>query len=149
VIVIRSLTKLLAVPGLRVGYAVAPPPLATALGDVRPPWSANALALTVIRAAAAHPVELAALAERATAEREDLERRLRRLPRIRTWASATNFCLIEVADGPTVVARLRAAGIAVRPAASFPGLGAGHVRITARDPERNERLVAALAGALA
>jgi histidinol-phosphate aminotransferase len=149
VIVVRSLTKLLSVPGLRVGYAVAPPELAAALRDVRPPWSANALALAALRAAAGRGRELAALAERAAAEGDDLQRRLRRLPRVRTWPSVTNFCLIEVPDGPRVVAALRDAGIAVRPAASFPGLDAGHVRLTARDPQRNERLVGALAGALA
>jgi histidinol-phosphate/aromatic aminotransferase/cobyric acid decarboxylase-like protein len=149
VIVIRSLTKLLSVPGLRAGYALAAPELAAALRDVRPPWSANALALATLRAAAQHPAELAALAERAAAERDDLQRRLNRLPGVRSWPSATNFCLIEVDDGPGLAARLRGEGIAVRPAASFPGLRAGHVRLTARDPQRNERLVAALAGALA
>ena len=48
-----------------------------------------------------------------------------------------------------VAARLRAAGIAVRPAASFPGLTADDLRITARDPHGNERLAAALAAAVA
>ena len=60
-----------------------------------------------------------------------------------------NFCLIEVDDGERVAARLRARGIAVRPAASFPGLDTRHVRITARDPAANERLAAALAEAVA
>ena len=63
--------------------------------------------------------------------------------------SVTNFCLIDVADGAAVINALRAKRIAVRHAASFPGLGAGHLRITARDPERNAALVAALAEALA
>ena len=148
VIVIRSLTKLLSIPGLRAGYAIAPPALADALRAVRPPWSANALALAALTAAASHPQELAALAERAAAERADLERRLQTLHGIRTWPSATNFCLVEVPDGPRALAALRAQRIAVRPAASFPGLGAGHLRITARGPERNERLVATLAEAL-
>jgi histidinol-phosphate/aromatic aminotransferase/cobyric acid decarboxylase-like protein len=47
-----------------------------------------------------------------------------------------------------VVAALRAQRIAVRPAGSFPGLGPGHLRITARDPERNERIATALAQAI-
>ncbi len=66
---------------------------------------------------------------------------------MRTWPSATNFCLVEVADGPTVAVALREQGIAVRPAASFPGLLAGHLRITARGPEANARLAEALAAA--
>ena len=44
-----------------------------------------------------------------------------------------------------VNAELRDRGIAVRPAASFPGLHSGHLRVTARDPEANARLATALA----
>ena len=149
VVVVRSLTKALGVPGLRVGYAIAPDPLARRLRAVRPPWSANALALAALTAAAARPDALAATAHRAAAERTDLERRLASVSGVRAWPSAANFCLVEVADGPAVLAALRAQRIAVRPAASFPGLGPGHLRITARDPERNARLAAALAEAVA
>jgi histidinol-phosphate/aromatic aminotransferase/cobyric acid decarboxylase-like protein/adenosyl cobinamide kinase/adenosyl cobinamide phosphate guanylyltransferase len=148
VIVVRSLTKALAIPGLRAGYAVAPAALARRLREVRPPWSANALALAALAAAARRPDALAAIAERAAAEREDLERRLAGVCGLRTWPSAANFCLVEVADGPAVLDALRERKIAVRAAASFPGLGAGDLRLTARAPRENERLVAALAQAV-
>jgi len=149
VIVIRSLTKALSVPGLRVGYALAAAPLADRLRAVQPPWSANALALAALCAAAQHPAELAELAERAAAERADLAHRLGAIDGVRTWPGAANFVLVEVADGPGAVAALRTAGIDVRPAASFPGLHDGHIRITARDPGANTSVAAALAGAVA
>jgi histidinol-phosphate/aromatic aminotransferase/cobyric acid decarboxylase-like protein/adenosyl cobinamide kinase/adenosyl cobinamide phosphate guanylyltransferase len=149
VIVVRSLTKALAIPGLRAGYALGPPALIERLRAVRPPWSVNALALAALDAACAHPHELAAIAERVQAERADLERRLAALPGVRTWPGAANFCLIEVDDGPAALAALRAQRIAVRPAASFPGLHRGHLRLTARGPAENERLLDALAAALA
>jgi histidinol-phosphate/aromatic aminotransferase/cobyric acid decarboxylase-like protein/adenosyl cobinamide kinase/adenosyl cobinamide phosphate guanylyltransferase len=148
VIVVRSVTKALSIPGLRAGYAVAPAPLAARMRAVRPPWSANVLALAALTAAARRPDALAAIAERSTAEREDIERRLARVAGVRTWPSVANFCLVEVADGPAVLAALRERHIAVRAAASFPGLGAGDLRVTARAPEENERLVAALAEAV-
>jgi histidinol-phosphate aminotransferase len=148
VIVVRSLTKLLSVPGLRVGYALAPAPLAAQLEAVRPPWSANALALATLTAAAAHAGELTATADRVTAQRDDLHARLAAIDGLRVWPSPANFVLARVADGPGVVAALRAERIAVRPAGSFPGLGPGHLRITARDPDANARVAAALAEAL-
>jgi histidinol-phosphate/aromatic aminotransferase/cobyric acid decarboxylase-like protein/adenosyl cobinamide kinase/adenosyl cobinamide phosphate guanylyltransferase len=148
-IVVRSLTKALAIPGLRAGYAVAPAPLARRLRDVRPPWSANALALAALAAAARRPDALARAAERAQSEREDLAGRLAGIPGVRTWPGAANFCLVEVPDGPRVLAALRARAIAVRPAVSFPGLEAGHLRITARDAAANERLAQALQEAVA
>jgi histidinol-phosphate/aromatic aminotransferase/cobyric acid decarboxylase-like protein len=149
VVVVRSLTKALALPGLRAGYAVAAPALAARLRAVRPPWSCNALALAALAAAAERPDALAAIAERAAADRADLAARLAAIPGVRVWPGAANFCLVEVADGPALVAALRARGIAVRPAASFPGLGSGHVRITARAPAANAPLCAAIEEAVA
>jgi histidinol-phosphate aminotransferase len=149
VIVVRSLTKALAVPGLRVGYAVAAPALAERLRAARPPWSANALALAALAAAARRPEALAAAAARVQEERADLDRRLRAIEGVRAWPGAANFCLVEVADGPRVAAALRDRSIAVRPAGTFPGLGAGHLRITARSAEENARLASALEEALA
>ena len=140
VIVVRSLTKALAIPGLRAGYAVAAPRRSpTRLRAVRPPWSANALALAALAAAARRRHALAAIAERAAAERDDLAARLAAIDGVRTWPSAANFCLVEVADGPALVAALRERGIAVRPAASFPGLGdraPAHHRARPRTPTR-------------
>jgi histidinol-phosphate/aromatic aminotransferase/cobyric acid decarboxylase-like protein/adenosyl cobinamide kinase/adenosyl cobinamide phosphate guanylyltransferase len=149
VVVVRSLTKSLALAGVRAGYAVAAPALADRLRAVRPPWSVNALALAAMAAAGRRPDALAEAAQRAEAERDDLSARLAAIAGVRLWPASANFCLVEVADGPGVVEALRARGIAVRPAASFPGLGPGHLRLTARDPQANERLAAALAEVLA
>jgi histidinol-phosphate aminotransferase len=148
VIVVRSMTKLLSVPGLRVGYALAPAHLAERLISVRPPWSANALALQVLVTAAAHRGEMAALADRAMTERIDLTERLEQIPQLSVHPSHTNFVLIEVPDGPRLIGGLRARAIAVRPAATFPGFGPNHIRLTARDSATNARLVAAIEAAL-
>ena len=150
VIVVRSLTKALGIPGLRAGYAVAPAPLADRLRAVRPPWSCNALALAALRAMAQRPAALAEGAVRAQSERIDLEQRLREVAGLRLWPAAANYVLVRVppGDGAGVAAHLRAAGIAVRPAGSFPGLTADDLRITAREPQANARLAHVLAEAV-
>ena len=148
-LVFRTFSKIYGLSGLRAGYAVTTPALAARLRAVRPPWSANALALAALTAAAQRPDALAAAAQRAAAEREDLATRLAAVPGVRVWPAAANFCLIEVADGARVVTRLRERSIAVRPAGSFPGLDDRHIRLTAREPEANARLVGALAEAVA
>jgi len=148
VIVVRSLTKALAVPGLRVGYALAPAQLAEKLRAVRPPWSANSIALAILEAAVEHPATLQSCAARAGRDGADLDVRLRGLGLVRTWPSATNYRLVEVPDGPAVVSALRDRSIAVRMAGSFPGLTDNHLRITARDAASNQRLVDALKDAL-
>jgi histidinol-phosphate/aromatic aminotransferase/cobyric acid decarboxylase-like protein/adenosyl cobinamide kinase/adenosyl cobinamide phosphate guanylyltransferase len=150
VIVVRSLTKALAIPGLRAGYAVAPAPLADRLRAVRPPWSCNALALAALRAMAERPAALAEGAVRAQNERVDLEQRLRQVAGLRLWPASANYVLVRVPPGAGagVAAHLRAAGIAVRPAGSFPGLTADDLRITAREPQANARLAGVLAEAV-
>lgn len=145
VIVVRSLTKVLGIPGLRAGYVVAPAPLAQRLRAFRPPWSVNALALAALVAAAGASDEIDAIARRAVAEREDLERRLQPIRGVRVWPAAANFILIAVPDGPRVLAALRARSIAVRGAATFPGLGENHLRITAREPRRNAQVAETIA----
>ncbi|HET6505678.1 MAG TPA: aminotransferase class I/II-fold pyridoxal phosphate-dependent enzyme [Baekduia sp.] len=147
VIVLRSLTKILAVPGLRVGYLLAPPALARRLRNARPAWSVNAPALVVARAAALHPERLAPIVERARRDREALAAALRDLMKVHPGAAA-NFVLAELpGDGPdalTLATALRQDGIAIRPASTFPGLGSHHVRLTARGGAADARLVQAL-----
>jgi histidinol-phosphate/aromatic aminotransferase/cobyric acid decarboxylase-like protein len=94
-------------------------------------------------AAAKHPDGFKQAAARARRERLDLVNRLERIADIRVWPGSANFSLIEVGDGPAVVAGLRARAFAVRPA-TFPGLSDRFIRITARGPQENERLVSAL-----
>lgn len=51
VIVVRSATKIYALPGLRFGFAVAPPEVAAAVDRIRDPWSVNQIAQESARAA--------------------------------------------------------------------------------------------------
>lgn len=148
-VVVRSLTKLFSLAGVRAGYALAPPPIAERLRRVRPTWSVNALALAAIRACLERAGATAAIAERVAAARAELQKGLARLGGVRTWPSATNFLLMRVAGGERVHARLLERGIAVRPARTFPGLDADHLRIAVRSGEANRRLLAALEEALA
>jgi histidinol-phosphate aminotransferase len=151
-VVVRSLTKILAVPGLRVGYLLAAPDLAHVLRGRRQAWPVNGLALVAARAAANHPERLRATAERAQRDRQALHAALvHEVPGVAVHAGAANFLLARIAgvDGTALAHRLRDRdGIAIRPAGTFPGLTAGHVRLTARGGEADAGLVAALRAAV-
>jgi histidinol-phosphate aminotransferase len=144
-VVVRSLTKLHAIPGLRAGYLLAPAPLAARLRAQRPGWSVNALALAAIEAIAARPDHADCVAHETTRLRADLTERLRRLPGATVHPGAANFVLVHLPQGGAAAQRLRAQGIAVRPCASFPGLTADHLRLAVRDPATHARAVDALA----
>ena len=52
--------------------------------------------------------------------------------------------LLRVSNGPRLVEALRGRNIAVRPAASFPGLDESYIRIAVRTRDDNAALVEAL-----
>jgi histidinol-phosphate aminotransferase len=147
-VVVRSLTKLWTLAGIRAGYLLAPPQLVAALAAHRQPWSVNALALAALAACADDHATARRVGAEVARARAELLGALHALSGVRAWPSAANFLLLEVPDGEAVVEALRAAGIAVRPAASFPGLGENHIRVAVRRPHENRRLVEALAEAL-
>jgi histidinol-phosphate aminotransferase len=147
-VVVRSLTKLWGLAGVRAGYLLAPRPLAAALRRLRPAWNANVLALAAIRACSARSGEARAVAVRVGEAREALLGRLAALRGVETWPSAANFLLLRVPDGDGVRAGLLARGVAVRPCATFPGLTSDHLRVAVRSPDANARLVRALEEAL-
>jgi histidinol-phosphate aminotransferase len=144
-VVIRSLTKLWGLAGIRAGYLLAPLQTALALRAARQPWSVNSLACAALAAwadqGAGHATHRV---RRLAAIREQFAAELAALPGVRIWPSAANFLLLQVAEGPAVLAGLAARGIAVRPCHSFPGLTANHLRVAVRDPADNQRLVDAL-----
>lgn len=146
-VVVRSITKLWAVPGLRAGYLLGPPDLVARLGARRQPWPVGALGLAALRVCCADEAYRLRVAGEVTDRREQLAGRLAALPGVRVWPSAANFLLLAVPDGPGVDAALRARGIAVRPS-TFPQLSADHLRVAVRDGAANALLVDALAEVL-
>ena len=145
-VVVRSLTKIWGLPGVRAGYLLGPADLVARLREARQPWSVNALALAALEAYGLGVAgeATAGVARQVAQARSTLARALRRIPGVRVWDSAANFLLLEVWDGPAVRAGLRERRIAVRRAGTFPGLTPHHLRVAVRTPADNSLLVAAL-----
>jgi histidinol-phosphate aminotransferase len=143
-VVVRSLTKLWGLAGIRAGYLLAPPQIAGGLRAARQPWSVNSLSCAALDAWAKQAADHAVpRVQHLAAIRERLAAALAALPGVRVWPSAANFLLLQVADGPAVLAGLAARGIAVRPCHSFPGLTANYLRVAVREPADNQRLIGA------
>jgi histidinol-phosphate/aromatic aminotransferase/cobyric acid decarboxylase-like protein len=142
-VVLRSLTKLWSLAGIRAGYLLGPAELVERLAANRQPWSVNAVACAALEECAADGDTPARVAEQVAVQRDGLVAGLERLG-VKTWPSVANFLLLELDDGDRVVASLRERGIAVRPCSSFPGLDSRHVRIAVRTEADNRVLLAAL-----
>jgi threonine-phosphate decarboxylase len=143
-IVLRTLTKFYAIPGLRLGYLVAVPETISKLRMLQPPWSVNALA---------EAAGLAALEERDYAQftrrfvgerREELSKGLKSAG-LEPLPSVTNYILCRVTDGSLLCGELLKRGIVARNCDSFTGLEKNrYVRFAVRKRSENERLLAAL-----
>lgn len=145
-VVVRSLTKTWGLAGLRVGYVLAEPAMIRTLARAQPLWSVSAPALAALVACCSP----AALAEADRAAELIGEHRARLLAGLAGLGievaapSSASFVLVRTAHGLAVRERLRAAGIAVRRADTFPGLTPDHLRIAVRPPALTDRLLAEL-----
>jgi len=147
-VVMRTLSKV-GMAGLRVGYTISSPAVATVVDKVRPPYNVGSLAQ---RAAGFMLSEAAAWcgarAAEVAAERDRLAASLANLPAVEVFPSAANLLLIRIAGRADAIWRgLIALGIIVR---SFeaPAL-ADCLRITVGTPAENAAVLAALTELLA
>jgi histidinol-phosphate/aromatic aminotransferase/cobyric acid decarboxylase-like protein len=145
-VVVRSLTKLWSLAGVRAGYLLGPAELVALLSNNRQPWSVNALACAALTYRAGETEIPARVRTRVRSERTHLEAGLKSLG-LTVWPAAANFLLVRTADGDGLRSRLLEVGIVVRPAASFPGLDSDYLRVAVRERDDNDRLLAALAEA--
>lgn len=145
--VVGSLTKLFGMPGLRVGYAVAPPEVVRRLDAARDPWSVGGLAQAAAVATLAAPGFVARTRRWIARERPRVAAGLARLAGMAALPSAANFHCVRLTrgSGPSLRAFLGARGLLVRDGATFPGLGPAWLRAAVRSRPENDALLEALA----
>ncbi len=148
VAVLRTFSKIYGLAGLRVGYALAPEAVVTAIGKVKRAFDVT----TAAQEAALASLDAAPELERRRAEnaagRVELERILRAHGLDPPGPAVANFLFAEVGDDarPLFEALLRE-GVIVRPTGGFGAPGA--IRVTVGTPEENAFFGEALGRVLA
>ena len=144
-IVAGSMTKILGVPGVRLGYLCAQPHVLARLERRQLTWALNCFAGAAARALPAHAAEIreeaAANAVRRTALRQALE-----ALGIRVYDSDAPFLLVRLPVGAaSVAAALKREKILARECMDFEGVDDGrHLRLAVKDEAANARLAEAL-----
>ena len=147
-IVLRSMTKFFAIPGLRLGYMTAHPALMKELKGGKEPWSVNTLA----QVAGEHLIEqtdyVAETRQAINEERLFLLAELSQIKWLHVYPTAVNFLLVRtIPDALTaeeVNGKLMERGIAIRDCSNFVGLNKNFFRIGLKRRSENQRLIAAL-----
>jgi histidinol-phosphate/aromatic aminotransferase/cobyric acid decarboxylase-like protein len=149
-VVLRSLTKVWALAGLRVGVLVAAPEVVADVEAARQPWPVNRLALAAAEACASAEAaaEAGRRAGRVAADRAVLVAALRAVGGVSVWEGAANYVLVRT-PLPDLRERLLDAGFAVRRGDTFPGLDATYLRVAVRTPDVSQALADAITRILA
>ncbi|MGH9843438.1 MAG: threonine-phosphate decarboxylase CobD [Blastocatellia bacterium] len=141
-IVLRSLTKFYAMPGLRIGYAVCGAEPAAAVREQIEAWPVSTAALEAGRATLAeeeYEAQSRCLNARA---REEFSAALRGIG-LCVFPSAANFLLAKLpgGSGAELTCWLEPRRTLIRRCDSFHGLGDAYIRLAVRSREDNLRLV--------
>jgi len=146
-ILVHSLTKTYAIPGLRIGYITAAPELIRLLRHHVRPWSVNALAVAAAKWLVTHDTRAIPHLNVYLAETARLRQQLNALPGIHVTNTDTNFMLATIAQ--TTAAALKdflavRHHILIRNASNFKGLTPNHFRIATQRRDENQLLVSAI-----
>ncbi|MFU8819408.1 MAG: threonine-phosphate decarboxylase CobD [Desulfurivibrio sp.] len=144
-LILRSLTKFYALPGLRLGFLHLPRRLRSRFLAHKEPWSVNTLATKAAVAALADEDFRRRTLAFMAGERAWLTEELTRLTGARVYPAAANYLLLETPRAPALLNGLLSQGIAVRDCTNFRGLGPHFLRVAIRSREENRRLLAAMA----
>jgi histidinol-phosphate/aromatic aminotransferase/cobyric acid decarboxylase-like protein len=129
-VVVRSLTKMWGLAGLRIGYLLASPELVVTLREQQPLWSVStpALAAAIACSSPEAVAEAGRVAVEVATERDSFRQLLEAVPGVTVVPGASaNFLLLR-----TNVSReaLAAKGFAVRRGETFPGLDDHWMRVS-------------------
>lgn len=143
-VVLRTFSKWAGLAGLRLGYGVMAPVLATVLMRIKPPYTPNVAAGVAALASLSDRARLLEGVRVIVEERERLAKMLASLPWLAVYPSRANFllCRLEGLDAREVRDRLRGRGIFVR--YFDTPLLKHYLRISIGRPQQSEPLVRAL-----
>ena len=147
VIVLLSFTKIFAIPGLRLGAAIADEALIEKLKNLQPCWSVNSLALAVGEKALKDIDYVENSKQYVSRLRDSLYSELCRIPDLKVYLGCANYLLARLEKGATaqeLADRVLKNGIAIRICDNYRCLDERYFRVAVRTAKENKKLIAAL-----
>lgn len=147
VLLLHSLTKRYAMPGLRLGYLTGNSALLHHLRTHRMPWSVNAVAVMAGLFLTGHPDAVPFDLPGCLAETARLQAALRQTGVLDVWDTDTHFMLVHLRIGKASALKDYLAqqhGLLIRDASNFEGLDTSCFRISTQQASDNAKLVEAI-----
>lgn len=144
-IIIHSLTKFYAIPGLRLGFALANPELTAKMHNSKDPWNVNTLAQNAGVAALLDLDYRGKSRLIVSVAKQELYQSLLEVPGIKPYPPAANFILANITATGFSSTQLRhkliEKNILIRDCSNYPGLTRDYIRLAVKRPEQNNILV--------
>ena len=143
-IVVRSLTKCCAIPGLRLGYAIASEKLVAKLRKFQQPWSVNTLAQFAGKFLIENDISNRLDSREIMELSQNLQESIDQLDGFRVVRSQAPFFLVEMETGTAAGLKeflIQQYGILIRNAANFRGLNERFFRVCTRNEADNALLL--------
>ncbi|TLX76543.1 aminotransferase class I/II-fold pyridoxal phosphate-dependent enzyme [Labilibacter sediminis] len=146
-VVIKSVTKLCSIPGLRLGYILSNADLIKKVAAYRMPWSVSTMALEAGRFIFKHYSDFSLDTKQLNEESLLFQKQLAAVDGLKVYPSPTNYFLIELHN--RTAAELKEYlvdnyGILIRDCANFYGLSKHHFRLAIQGKANNELCVEAI-----
>lgn len=146
-IIVRSMTKFYAIPGLRLGFALGHPKVIKGMTGKQVTWSVNSLALQAGELCLQEQEYERATIRLIKEERNYLIRELAGFSGWKVWPGEANFLLVRLPahwKADDLQWALGCKGIMIRNCSMYPGLTPQDIRLAVRSREENDRLLSAL-----
>jgi len=147
VLMLHSMTKEYAIPGLRLGYITGSSTLIGQIAHQRMPWSVNQMAIEAGNYLLTHADEYVLDIMQLCTERERVSKALIRSGFINCFPSDTHILLCYLRVGRASVLKNYLAlqhHLLIRDASNFEGLDESYFRIAIQRPEENDELIKAI-----
>ncbi len=141
-VIIKSLTKFFALPGLRIGYGLCRSAiLQEELQKITPAWNINVLAEVAVKAGLNDKKYISKSRKCLISEREYLYRELKQISELKVYEPSVNFILFKTLAKIDLKDELLKKNILIRSCSNYNGLSDSYYRIAVRNHEENSILI--------
>ncbi|OEG63220.1 MAG: threonine-phosphate decarboxylase [Halanaerobium sp. MDAL1] len=148
-VILKSMTKLFAIPGLRLGYALTNKSLSLELENRRDPWSVNYFSQLAGEIIFSRKQEIADYVKQSrkkiAVERNFLSQKLKEFKKLKVYQPTTNYIFINISGTDYSSAELKQElarrAVLIRNCDSYHGLQDDFIRVAVKSRKENEILI--------
>ena len=150
ILVLRSLTKIFALAGLRLGFMVGAKELISKIAKYQYPWSVNCLAQSVGEKAVKDSDFIRKSRNYLSGAKDELMAQLEKIDWLKPFPASANFILCKILEArlnsEKICAYCAKQGLLLRDCSNFRGLNNRFFRIAVKSKAENQKLIQALRG---